>query len=218
MTHGVMIRRATTALAAIAGVLATGASSASATSAVNAATATCTAPALAQPFSSASDTNWYAPLPGESWNSFPATGWTLSGGAKVVSATLADGTSGTTLDLPAGAQAVSPGMCVTNDDPSARGEIRMTSGSSSVTVSVAYMGPEDLGLAAGEQHDRRRQHRLDSGHPAEHPSEQGQRLAVRAIHVRCRQHRRVPALELLRRPEDAPLNERHFAPTTTEGR
>ncbi len=145
MTHGVMIRRATTALAAIAGVLATGASSASATSAVNAATATCTAPALAQPFSSASDTNWYAPLPGESWNSFPATGWTLSGGAKVVSATLADGTRGTTLDLPAGAQAVSPGMCVTNDDPSARGEIRMTSGSSSVTVSVAYMGPKTWG-------------------------------------------------------------------------
>ena len=93
MTHGVMIRRATTALAAIAGVLATGASSASATSAVNAATATCTAPALAQPFSSASDTNWYAPLPGESWNSFPATGWTLSRGAKVVSTTLADGTT-----------------------------------------------------------------------------------------------------------------------------
>jgi hypothetical protein len=37
-------------------------------------------------------------------NVFTGTGWTLSGGAKVVSATLADGTTGTVLDLPSGAR------------------------------------------------------------------------------------------------------------------
>ena len=147
MTHGLLLRRATTAFAAVVGVLATGAGSAGATSAANAATATCAAPALAQPFTWASDTNWYAPLPGESWDSIPATGWTLSGGAKVVTVTLADGARGTVLDLPAGAKAVSPGVCVTNNYPSARGEIRMTSGSTSVAVSVAYMGSKTWGSA-----------------------------------------------------------------------
>ena len=36
-------------------------------------------------------------------------------------------------------------MCVTNNYPSARGAIRMTSASSSVGVSVAYMGPKTWG-------------------------------------------------------------------------
>ena len=87
------------------------------------------APTLTQPFAPLTDTNYYAPLPGESWDGFSATGWSLSGGAKVVSTKLADGTTGTALDLPASANAVSPSMCITSDYPSARGQIRSVSGS-----------------------------------------------------------------------------------------
>jgi hypothetical protein len=105
----------------------------------------CSPPALAQVFSWAQDTNWYAPLPGESWDSLGTKGWTLSGGAKIVSATLADGRKGTLLDLPSGAKATAPAACVTNDYPTARGEIRDVSGTLGVTVSVAYMGPQTWG-------------------------------------------------------------------------
>ena len=73
------------------------------------ATASCTAPALTSPFASLGDANQYALLPGESADNFTATGWLLGGGAKVVTTKLADGTTGSVLDLPAGAYAISPG-------------------------------------------------------------------------------------------------------------
>ena len=77
-------------------------------------TSACSEPsyAFSQPFSSVKDSNWYTLAPGQSVNSFDATGWTLSGGAKLVTTTLADGSTGTVLDLPAGATAVTPPMCV----------------------------------------------------------------------------------------------------------
>src|SRR6266581_4574049 len=119
MTHGVMIRRSSTALVAVLGTFAVGSGAASAASpskasaAVSTALASCTAPA-----------------------------WTLSGGAKVVTTTLADGATGTALDLPPSATAVSPAICLTNDYPSARGQIRSVSGPGGVKVTVTYLATD----------------------------------------------------------------------------
>ena len=93
-----------------------------------------------QPFLTGKDSSWYAMAPGEQTDSFPATGWTLSGGAKLVSTQLADGALGSVLDLPTGAQAVSPVMCVSSDYQRARAEVRSLSGGGSVGLSVAYEG------------------------------------------------------------------------------
>jgi hypothetical protein len=105
-------------------------------------TSNCTEPALTQPFLAWGDSNWYALVPGESADDFTGAGWTLTGGAKVVRATLEDGTTGSVLDLPRGSQAVSPTICLTSDFPTARAMIRTVSGSNggSVGFSVSYAG------------------------------------------------------------------------------
>jgi hypothetical protein len=82
--------------------------------------------------------NWYTLAPGQSENSFDGTGWTLSGGAQLVTTTLADGSTGTVLDLPAGSRAVSPPMCVSADYPSARTQVRDLVGAPSVHLFVQY--------------------------------------------------------------------------------
>src|SRR5690242_11168980 len=73
---------------------------------------TCNAPALAQVYSWAQDSYWYANVPGVSWDTWSSSGWTLSGGAKVMADTLADGVRGNVLYMPSGSKAVSPQMCV----------------------------------------------------------------------------------------------------------
>jgi hypothetical protein len=93
---------------------------------------------FSQPFSSVKDTNWYTLAPGQSVNSFDGTGWTLSGGAKLVTTTLADGSTGTVLDMPAGSTAVSPPMCVSAAYPSARAQVRDVVGAPSVHLFVQY--------------------------------------------------------------------------------
>jgi len=105
-------------------------------------TSMCTAPALTQPFLSWGDTNSYALAAGESADNFSGAGWVLSGGAKIVTTTLADGTTGSVLDLPSGSHAVSPTICLTSDDPSARMMDSNLSGSNggNVGFSVAYEG------------------------------------------------------------------------------
>ncbi|MFL5828752.1 MAG: hypothetical protein ACJ76X_02440 [Solirubrobacteraceae bacterium] len=95
-------------------------------------------PTLTQTFASFGDTNWYALAPGETYNRFTATGWVLTGGARVVSTTLSDGTPSQVLDLPSGSTASSPLMCVTSDYPTARAMVRNVAGSAGVNVSVAY--------------------------------------------------------------------------------
>jgi hypothetical protein len=98
-------------------------------------------PAAAQVFSWAGDTNWYAPVPGFTWDGFSSDGWRLSGGAEVVTTTLADGTQGPAVDLPSGATAVSPLMCVRNgnDYRTARGEVRDLSGTAGVDLIVSHI-------------------------------------------------------------------------------
>jgi hypothetical protein len=69
-----------------------------------------------QPFSfwPGGQTHWYTLVPGQSPNNFTGTGWTLSGGAQVLSDRLADGTTGSVLSLPPGSSATSPPTCVSS--------------------------------------------------------------------------------------------------------
>lgn len=102
----------------------------------------CANPPLTQPFLAWGDSNWYALAPGETADAFGGAGWTLTGGAKIVTTTLQDGTTGSVLDLPRGSKAVSPTVCLTSAYPTARMMIRNVSGSNggSVGFSVSYTG------------------------------------------------------------------------------
>jgi hypothetical protein len=122
-------------------------------------TSGCSAPQLSQPFLSAKDSNWYTLVPGQSTDNFAGGGWTLSGGAQVTGAQLADGQTGSVLDLPSGSSAVSPPMCVSSDYPTARTMVRDVVGSQGVHISVSYAGtktgdqPQNVGQVHGQQAD-----------------------------------------------------------------
>jgi hypothetical protein len=117
--------------------------------------APCSAPDLTQPYLAAGDANWYTLAPGQSADNFDANGWTLSGGARLVTTTLADGTTGQVLDLPTGAQAVSPRFCVRSDFQFARATVQDVAGSDGINFSVAYNGghsdPGQTGVLNGGQ-------------------------------------------------------------------
>lgn len=102
-------------------------------------TSFCVNPQLSQPFLSTHDTNWYTLAPGQTPGNFNAAGWTLSGGAQITATQLADGQTGSALDLPSGSEAVSPVMCVTADYPTARAMARGAS-AGGLTFSVSYAG------------------------------------------------------------------------------
>jgi hypothetical protein len=139
MKHG-LLTRGSLGLGVVIAFLAVACTQALAT------TTSCTAPSpIEQPFLYANDANYYAPLPGESYDNLAGTGWTLSNGAKIVTSTLADGKTGSALELPSGAKAVSPEICVTNEYPSARSLVRNTGGSQNVTVQMAYYGTSSWG-------------------------------------------------------------------------
>src|SRR5947209_6889073 len=125
-------RRSRIALAGIsAAVMACSAASSAlaSTSSSSVDTSACTNPAVTKPFLSVGDSNWYTMMPGESPDSFAGSGWTLSGGASIKTTTLADGAVGHVLDLPSGAKAVSPTICVNGGFPTARTEVRDVKGS-----------------------------------------------------------------------------------------
>lgn len=100
----------------------------------------CPTPALSQSFAALGDHNQYTLAPGQAADDFAGTGWTLSGGASIVTTKLADGSTGSVLNLPAGSKAVSPPMCVTGGYPSARMEIR-TLGTVSSAGTMFYVSP-----------------------------------------------------------------------------
>jgi hypothetical protein len=135
MNHWSITRRAAGLAVLLAAVVA-----GSAQAAAPVRTSACSQPSysFSQPFSSLKDANWYTLAPGQSVDSFDGTGWTLSGGAKLVTTTLADGSVGTVLDLPAGATAVSPPMCVSAAYPAARTVVRDLVGPPSIHLFVAY--------------------------------------------------------------------------------
>jgi hypothetical protein len=106
--------------------------------------ASCIDPTLTQPFLAAGDANWYTLAPGESPGSFDGIGWTLSGGASIKAG---QNGPGAVLDLPSGAQAISPPMCVASDYPTARTLVRNVVGAEGVQVSVAYAGTKSESAA-----------------------------------------------------------------------
>jgi hypothetical protein len=119
-------------------------------------TSMCSTPTLSQPFLSWQDSNWYELVPGQSPGNFDGSGWVLSGGARIITTTLADGSTGAALDLPSGSKAVSPTLCVSSDYPTARTMIRDVVGAEGVFFYVSYAGtdtwntPKNTGQVHGQ--------------------------------------------------------------------
>lgn len=112
----------------------------------------CPSYGMSQPFLAWGDTHEYTLLPGESVDSIGGQGWELSRGAKLVTSSLLDGSTGQVLDMPAGSVAVSPPMCVNGSDyPVARSMVRDLSGDEGIAVYASYEGDGPWGwpLASG---------------------------------------------------------------------
>ena len=125
------------------GMILTALGAASAQASVN--TSQCSTSEASQPFLYANDSNYYVPAPGQSLESFSGEGWQLSGGAQIVPTTLSDGGTGQALNLPSGSKAVSPVMCVTSEDPTARAIVRNVKGAEGVFFYVEYEGTNTWG-------------------------------------------------------------------------
>src|SRR5947209_7510423 len=115
----------------------------------------CTPPVVSQPFLAFGDTNRYTLVPGQSPDGFSGQSWALTGGAKILTAPLADGTRTAVLDLPAGSEAVSPQMCVTNLDPTARTMVDNVAGSAGVDIKVTYLTRHGHTVSTGNVKGRR---------------------------------------------------------------
>jgi hypothetical protein len=102
-------------------------------------TTACATPLLSSPFTAWNDSSLYTMAPGQSADNFDGTGWTLLDGASIQTQQLYDGQSGSVLDLPSGALAISPPMCVDSDYPTARTMLQ-TAGGAQVGVGVFYAG------------------------------------------------------------------------------
>ncbi len=116
----------------------------------------CGGQAFSQPFVAFNDPNFYTLVPGGEFDS-SSEGWELFGGAAIVSGARPNKTTGDVLNLPSGAIAVSPSVCVTLQYPSARVWVRDVKGSEGVAVGVAYAGtktasqPQNVGQVHGQQ-------------------------------------------------------------------
>jgi hypothetical protein len=124
---------------AVTGMLVAGGALLAATPTI-ASTMSCSTPALSQPFLPWGDSHEYTLAPGQSADNFTASGWTLMGGARVITVTLADGRTGRVLDLPSGATAISPQVCLNSSYPTARAIVRTPSGAAGVSLNVSYAG------------------------------------------------------------------------------
>jgi hypothetical protein len=100
--------------------------------------ARCPGQTFSQPFVALGDNNYYTLVPGSEFNN-PPEGWELSAGAHVVATTLPNGAKGSALDLPSGAVAVSPPVCVTLQYPTARVYVQTLEGNAATGVSVSYL-------------------------------------------------------------------------------
>jgi hypothetical protein len=140
------------ALAAIVGCAALLLSNAPAQAAsISSLASSCQAPVLSRSLLSAGDPNYYFMLAGESADNFQGTGWALSKGASIKRVALADGSVGSVLDLPSGAKAVSPIVCVTSEYPSARLMEHNISGNAGVELYVSYWGGNTWSARYGGQ-------------------------------------------------------------------
>jgi hypothetical protein len=118
-------------------------------------TSACAQQSFSQPFAPFGDLGFYTLMPGQAVDNFAGTGWTLNGGASIVTTKLRDGSTGSVLNLPGGSSATSPLMCVSSNYPTARTMIRDVKGSSGVQFYVSYQGthtwakPRNTGLVHG---------------------------------------------------------------------
>jgi len=99
--------------------------------------AVCPGQTFSQPFEAFQDSNYYTSVPGSEFDG-SAPGWELNNGAEVVDGTRPDGSAGGVLNLPSGAYAVSPPVCVTLLYPTARTWVQSVAGDGSVSVGVYY--------------------------------------------------------------------------------
>jgi hypothetical protein len=141
------IRRIT--LAAITAVAMTGAIAAPASAGILTASATdCGDESLSQPFAGFGDQHQYKLVQGASFEGSMA-GWTLSGGAKVVSGNetwkVGGSTHAKSLVLPAGSSAITPASCVGLQEPTLRFFAKKNSGLLS-TLAVSVYVKTSLGL------------------------------------------------------------------------
>jgi hypothetical protein len=101
----------------------------------------CKGETVSQPFLKWGNANYYALAPGGDFEK-GLTGWSLGGGAKVVSGSETYGVTGTvgkySLELPTGATATTPYMCVEANYPTFRFFDRNSAILSSLTVEVLY--------------------------------------------------------------------------------
>jgi hypothetical protein len=117
-------------------------------------TSDCAEQSFTQPFLSAKDRNWYTLVDGQGESGFTGSGWTLRGGAAVAPS---DDGAGNVLDLPSGAVAVSPPVCVTEDYPKARMLVQTVEGGDDVDFHVSYLGtkswdvPRETGHVKGKK-------------------------------------------------------------------
>ncbi len=116
---------------------------------VSAELAVCPGQSFSQPFEALKDSNYYTLVEGSEFNS-ANEGWEMGNGAQLVEATRPDGSVGNVLDLPAGAYAVSPPVCVTLQYPTARAYVEDVQGGGGVTVGVYYAGGKPTGQIAGQ--------------------------------------------------------------------
>ncbi len=105
--------------------------------ATSATTHACADPVLSQPFSAFRDFSSYALAPGGDFSS--VAGWTLTGGATLAQTAQHDGATGGVLDLPNGAQATSPPICITAIYPTARLWVNDIVTGSGVFFYVSYL-------------------------------------------------------------------------------
>jgi hypothetical protein len=110
----------------------------------------CPSQALTQPFARWGDSNKYELAPAGDFEG-SLSSWSLEGGAaKVAGSDSYDATGSAgkySLQLPAGAVAISPPICVSSADPSFRLFVRSTSGTSAVRIETEYAGL--VGLLSG---------------------------------------------------------------------
>ena len=149
--------------------------------------------------------NYYSQVPGQTDANFVGTGWALSGGARIVSTVRADGRTGTVLELPSGAVAISPPICVTSGYPTARTMVRNVVGSEGVFVSVSYAGANYQSTGTGA----RQRHGLDAlnGRSTSTPprSRDGSRFSSSSSAGGKSQQ--IPDLQLLGRPPDVQIRD-----------
>lgn len=113
-------------------------------------TGACDNSTLSQPFAKYGDSNQYKLVAGGNFEG-SLSGWTLSGGARVVSGGNPNGSSGHSLYLPAGASVTTPFTCVNAAYPSFRLFAKNDTLLSAIVPQVVYKLPllGDLALPIG---------------------------------------------------------------------